>query len=202
MSGIWMQTLRGRPIDMVDPVPAEVDFREIADTLSTVNRYCGAALKPVSVALHTIIAFEAAREEVKPLVLLHDAHEARIGDITTPTKLALCEIAGMYPGGRALMTQALFEIARRHDRAIHTAAGLPLPTSAQHDEIKRADIIALRTERRDFLSPCAKAWAPDIEAATPLRKVYRLRAAFDVADELYALFRAYLPALANASIGA
>jgi len=37
----------------------------------------------------------------------------------------------------------------------------------------------------------------DIEGLTPLRKVYRLRAAPDVADELFARFQTYLPALAR-----
>jgi 5'-deoxynucleotidase YfbR-like HD superfamily hydrolase len=197
MSDIWMQSLTGGSINLVDPVPTEVNFREIVDTLAQINRYCGAALKPVSVALHTMIAFDAAEPDVKPWVLLHDAHEARIGDITTPMQKAMIEIAAMAIGGRTIMRNVLTEIKRRHDIAIYAAAELALPTDAQKEAIKRADIIAMQTERRDFLSPCAKAWAPEVEALAPLRKVYRLRAAADVADDLYALFQRYLPALAR-----
>lgn len=196
MSEIWMQGRYGRPINLTRPTADEVDFREIADSLAQINRYCGAATKPVSVGMHTLIAFDAAAHELRPWVLLHDAHETRIGDMTTPMKAALCAVAREhYAQGGLFMRQMLAALAERHDVAIHEAAGLPLPTDAQKQAIKRADIIALQTERRDFLGPSARAWAPEIEAVSPLSRVYRLRAAHDVADQLFGLFRQYLPAL-------
>lgn len=192
----WMQGRRGRPIDLVRPTPADVDFRDIADQLAQINRYCGAAAKPISVAQHTLIACAAAPLEAQPWVALHDAHEARINDLTTPLKLALAEVAdGLVRNGGRLIRAALSTIALRHDEAIHAAAGLPLPDVRLKEAIKRADIVALQTERRDFVGPCARAWAPEIEAVRPLRAVYRLRPAADVADDLYALFRRCLPAL-------
>jgi hypothetical protein len=192
-----MQGRHGQAIEMVHPFAAEVDFREIADTLAQINRYCGASPKPVSVAQHTLIAFDAAPDEIKPWVLLHDCHEARIGDITTPAQQALGEVAFTHFGesGRAIIQQAIFHLKFRHDVAIHASAGLNLPNTAQYNAISQADLIALVTERRDFLSKPRFGWGPHIEALKPLRKVYRLRAAPDVADELFARFTQFLPAL-------
>jgi hypothetical protein len=208
MSDIWMQSLTGRAIDLVDPKESEVDFREIADTLAQINRYCGSAVKPCSVAQHTLIACDAAPDSVKPWVLLHDAHEARTTDITTPAQKALEAIAGrlapehyiVEQWAKDLMRESIAYFKGAHDIAIHRAAGLPLPNEAMHKSIRLADLIALQTERRDFLSPPPKPWAPEVEKHRPLPKVYRLRAAADVADDLYARFRAYLPALARAHI--
>lgn len=196
MSAAWMQGRRGRPIELVRPTPEEVDFRDIADQLAQINRFSGAAQKPISVAQHTLIAFEAAPLEARPWVLLHDAHEARINDITTPMKAALFEVAEqLVRNGGRLMRATLSTIALRHDEAIHAAAGLAMPDARLKEAIRRADIIALQTERRDFVGPSARAWAPDIEAARPLRAVFRLRPPADVADDLHALFRRCLPAL-------
>jgi len=61
-------------------------FPRDRDTLADINRYNGAALKQISVAAHTLIVCDAAPDAVKPWALLHDAHEARIGDITTRCK--------------------------------------------------------------------------------------------------------------------
>ncbi|WP_374309385.1 hypothetical protein [Methylocella sp.] len=129
-------------------------------------------------------------------MLLHDAHEARISDLTTPLKAALIEIAdGLVRNGGRLLRATISTISLRHDEAIHAAAGLRLPDARLKEAIRRADIVALQTERRDFVGPSARPWAPDIEAVAPLRTVYRRRPAADVADDLYAMFRRCLPNL-------
>jgi hypothetical protein len=83
----------GNRIDLIDPTPAQVDFAEIAETLARVYRWTGAAKYDVSVAWHTIIGVEIARwqklEWAIPHWLLHDAHEARLGDIATPVAQAI-----------------------------------------------------------------------------------------------------------------
>jgi hypothetical protein len=198
---IWSQTLRGRAFDLINPDARHVDFAEIADTLAFLRRYAGAAEKPVSVAQHTLIVFDAAQPEDRAHVLLHDAHEAYIGDIITPTAQALAAIVEdlLQPrrtiNGRALFLTALASLKTRIDGAIYHAAGLAPPGEDQRARIRRADLIALRTERRDFLAKPPKPWEPEIEALAPLSKKYRLRAAPDVADELLQKFNTYLPAL-------
>jgi hypothetical protein len=191
----WAHTRAGRPVDLLQPTPQMVDFRAIADALAQLNRYAGNAEKPVSVALHTLIVFDAAEEQDKPHALLHDAHEAHIGDITTPTAQALGQIARLYGDEGRTVQLAIMRLKSLHDAAIYAAAGLSAPDPQRAARIRRADIAALNTERRDFLSPSARPWASEIEAVPPLRKRYRMRAAPDVADELYAKFCRYLPAL-------
>lgn len=199
---IWSQTLRGRAFDLLAPTPEMVDFAEIADTLATLNRYAGAAEKPVSVALHTLIACDAAEHESdKAAILLHDAHEAFIGEITTPAASAIHEIirrtAGYKPA--EAFADALAALKLNIDAAIFAAAGLLLPEPGQRARVKLADLRALVTERRDFLSPPPMPWHPTIEAIPPLPKKYRLdsygRSAPDVAEKLLARFKIYLPAL-------
>jgi hypothetical protein len=189
MTEIWAQSFNGRRIDLVDPSAGEVDFREIAEMLARINRYNGASEFPVSVAYHTIIATHACPQDLVPWVLLHDAHEARVGDITTPAAEAL---AAVCPDG---FRRSLEILRHRHDAAIHTAAGLPMPTPEQRKAIRRADLVALATERRDFLRPCPHKWHPEVEATGPLPRTFRPRSLQACAVELSVLFATYLPAL-------
>jgi 5'-deoxynucleotidase YfbR-like HD superfamily hydrolase len=196
----WTQTLRGRAFDLHRPDPEMVDFAEIADTLSHLNRYAGATEKPVSVALHTLIAFDVAQPDDRAHVLLHDAHEAYIGEITAPTEHELAkildeEIARQTGLRGAIFSSALASLKKRLDVAIFSAAGLSMPQPAQRNRIKFADYTALMTERRDFLARPPRPLAPEIECIKPLSKKYRLRAAPDVAAELLEKFNTYLPAL-------
>lgn len=197
MSDVWSQTLKGRVFDLIDPMPHMVDFAEISETLSRLHRYGGASEKPVSVALHTLIACDAAEERDRAYVLLHDAHEAYIGDITTPAAHGLIARAEWRNGaiGRAAVRMAIDDLKSCIDTAILAAAGLPPPDLQRAARVKTADIVALVTERRDFLGPPPRPWAPKIEAAEPLAQKYRLRPATEVADELLARFKTYLPAL-------
>jgi 5'-deoxynucleotidase YfbR-like HD superfamily hydrolase len=192
-----MQTLRGKTFDLLDPHPSMVDFKEIADQLSTIHRYAGAAEKPVSVARHTLIAFDAAQPQDRAAMLLHDAHEVVIGDIITPAARAIFAVIDAQSGAKAAeaFKLGLDTLKFRLDAAIFAAAGVALPSPEQRLRMRRADLIALRTERRDFLAKPPQAWAPEIEALAPLPKKYKLRPAPDLADELFEKFKTYLPAL-------
>lgn len=187
----WTQTLRGRAFDLLEPRAEDVDFREIADTLAQINRFNGATEKPISVAQHTLIAASAAQTELRPWVLLHDCHEAYMGDITTPVRRVLA----LYEVG---VIRALAALTEQLDAAIHKAAGLPLPTDEQVGWIALADRRALVTERRDFLARPALSWGERIERIAPLTRVQRHRPAPDVAAELHEAFTQSLPALAKA----
>lgn len=198
MRAILIESLRGREIDLLRPTPADVDFREIADTLAQISHYNGAALKPLSVAYHTLIVCDAAPDPIKPWALLHECHEARLGNIAPPVQKALIELGHHYSLVEpSALEIAITELIHLHSDAIHRAAGLPLPSIKRCEAIHRANLVALATERRDFLGPGARRWAAEIEAVAPLRKVYRLRAAPDIADELFARFQTTLPALAR-----
>lgn len=195
MTIIWAQSLRGRAIDLIKPDAASIDFLEIAETLSKINRFSGATEKPISVAQHTLIAADASDESLKPWVLLHDAHEAYIGDITTPVVLALSKICDELGYVSEAVSQSLDELKKRHDIVIHQAAKISMPTATQKLLIRQCDVRALKTERRDFLSKPPREWDGDINTAAPLKNTYRYRSAPDMAIALYEQFCRYLPAL-------
>lgn len=80
----------GNTFDMAAPDPREIDFFWIARTLSKINRYTGRNKnRGYSVAQHCVLAADYCNEHSKIGInpahaLLHDAHEALIGDIITP----------------------------------------------------------------------------------------------------------------------
>lgn len=197
---IWMQSLRGRAIDHLAPRAEDVDFREIAETLATLHRYAGAAEIPVSVANHTLICLAIARREGASdtrlaYVALHDAHEAYIGEIPTPTAQAIAEIAARAAGPQVgrIVTQSIARLEGDHDIAIHKAAGIDEPELEDIAFVRRVDIGALNVERRHWLAPAPRPWAPSVEAhpVPPVRA--RLRSPADAADLLHEAFVALLP---------
>lgn len=197
---IWKQSRYGRAIDLVEPRADQVDFAEVADQLSLINRYVGASTVAVSVANHTLIAFRAAEragatERERALVLLHDAKETRIGDKATPVKAMEFAVAREIMGlkGEDTLRQVMAEIERRHDAAIYAAAGIAPPNEAEHAFVKHCDIVALNTERRDYLARSPMPWGAEIEAVPALSTRQRLLPPAAAALALHALFIAHLP---------
>jgi len=187
----------GRSIDLLSPTADRIDFDEIAHTLANINRYAGSFEKPISVAQHTIIAVDAAPFSLKPWVVLHDAHEAFIGDLTRPTVSALeCIAGGLELGAGLAFRRALDELRRRHDEAIYTAAGLPMPSVEQARQIEKYDLIALSTERRDFLARPRFRWGA-IDHVPPAPRRYGFLPPFETGTKLAQVFRTLLPALSE-----
>lgn len=175
MSKVWSHTRDGRAMPMVDPSKVDVDLRESCKALADINRYAGAAEQPVSVAFHTLLGFDICHERLRPWWLVHDFKEANLGDQTTPYKLAMRAVAeqGFPKFGGEMMLRTEKELERRHDKAIHDAAGLSMPTAEQIREIRAVDIRALKTERRDFLARCVQPWDNIVERAVPASHHYR-----------------------------
>ncbi|MDF2621431.1 MAG: uncharacterized protein K0S00_4090 [Xanthobacteraceae bacterium] len=197
---IWLQSRRGRVVDMVEPRADQVDFAEIADQMADIARYAGAAVPMVSIANHTLIAdrvavTSGATPRLRALVLLHDQHETRIGETPTPATHARLAIATQMfglPVADALR-QVFDEEKRRHDRAIHEAAGIAMPTAEEKLFIHHCDIVALATEKRDFLASPPMPWARAVEQAVPLKHRQRLLPPGAAAIELHGLFLDLLP---------
>lgn len=197
---VWKQSRYGRALDLVEPHAEQVNFAEIADQLSLINRYVGASTVAVSVANHTLIAFRAAEragatERERALVLLHDALETRIGDKATPVKAMEFAVARQMFGlkGEDTLRQVMAEVERRHDAAIYAAAELNPPSEAERAFVKHCDIVALNTERRDFLARPPMPWGADIEAVPALSSRQRLLPPPAASLELHALFLSHLP---------
>lgn len=153
----WVQTCHGAAVDLLDPDPATIHLQDIAVALARTPRFNGHTIDVFSVAQHSTLVLEILSETV-PLssacntrlglaALLHDAHEAYMGDITMP----VASVPGMAEPIRAMKA--------RLQRAIHIRFGLPeaLPESWRA-AIAHADRVALATEKRDLLSVEPKPW--------------------------------------------
>ncbi len=161
----WILTASGRRIDLAAPHFADVDGYDIAWALAQCNRFSGHALRPYSVAEHSLLVCdlaEAAGLDVhgQLAALLHDAHEAYCGDMASPAKAAIG--AGWGHFERAL------------EQAVHSAYGIHAAASIHQPLIKHFDLVALATERRDLMPhhgagvdawPCLEG----IEPATGVR---------------------------------
>lgn len=116
---------------------------EIAHALAQINRFTGHAKRPYSVAEHSIlVATIAEGEGATPLqqlaALLHDAHEAYVGDLSSPAKWAIGEPWDVFEHSQ--------------EAAVHNALQIRSTMVAHRASIKRWDLIALATERRDLLN--------------------------------------------------
>jgi hypothetical protein len=182
------------------PSPDDVDFAEIAGRLAQINLYCGAGQKPVSVAQHILITCDALSDSsVMPWALLADCWKARLGDMQDHLLDLVIGQAqgGLSEQGEQTIRAELQAMKYRHTEALHEAAGLPDVPPRYEQIIQYAGMVAMATERRDFICQRDYPWPPRLGAYTPLRKVYRLRAAKDVADDLHARFKTNLPSLAG-----
>lgn len=90
--GYNQSTALGHAFWSTDPRPSEVDIRDIALQLSRICRFNG-ALRPdveiYTVAQHCCLVSDHLPDNLKLEGLLHDAHEAYIGDMIKPIKLQL-----------------------------------------------------------------------------------------------------------------
>jgi 5'-deoxynucleotidase YfbR-like HD superfamily hydrolase len=200
----WVQTASGKAFPLIGAEAALVDFpNDIAAPLARSARFSGhIGSGPYSVAQHSVEGADALLREtcdkrLAALFLLHDAHEAYIGDIATPVKAALADLAGTMGGEQAsaLMRQSFKALSHHIDEAIHKAAGLALADEAEGGIIKAMDIRMLITERNHLLGPSPQPWAPVFEAAQPIRRNGRLRVWPwpDAADEFMARAQRWLP---------
>jgi 5'-deoxynucleotidase YfbR-like HD superfamily hydrolase len=134
--GEWIPTPNGHRFWLEDPRPCEVDIEDIAYILSRIPRFNGATSGPVySVAQHSIHVSEVVPEWAALPALLHDAHEAYIGDHTTPVKRAI--------------KSNLEEVEGRIITAIADKFDFEWSDECAR-EVKRADDIMLATEIRDL----------------------------------------------------
>lgn len=182
---VWMQALssngRGVAVDLVNPTADSISFRTIATVLARIPRFGGHTRNgPYSVAQHCIEGAHAIIRDGHPLLaaaafLIHDAHEAYIGDVTTPVQKALAKLATdgdsdlMLPGRDAgyVVKRAIAELKRRLDAAIYPAAGLPWPLPPHIAAVvKEYDLRMMVTERDARLDPPPYPWtrtAPAVE---------------------------------------
>lgn len=147
---IWAETISGRAFSLIDPDPKSILITDIADSLAKQCRFNGHIPRFYSVAQHCCIVADLLPARLGLYGLLHDAHEAYIGDIIRPVKMALRHMSHHRP---------LQRMEENIDAAIHESCELPWPLSdADADLIHRADMIALATERRDICNTSPHCW--------------------------------------------
>lgn len=105
-----LRTWRGKQIRLRDPDPANFDILDIALGLSKECRYIGRCRGFYSVAEHACHCFDVGRiiglggAQLRR-VLLHDASEAYLRDLPSPTKLVLPDYAKI----EAIVQEAIYE---------------------------------------------------------------------------------------------
>lgn len=153
----------------------QIRIEDIAHALSLINRYTGHACRPYSVAEHSLLCAQAAKDQgLTPIVqlaaLLHDGHEAYTGDMASPIKREVGT------------TWEVFEV---HEKiALRNHYRLRGVYAYHHAVLRRLDLQALATERRDITAFDAsrhRAW-PILD--TPGREILPLDTDLNAPDRV------------------
>lgn len=163
---IAVLTHSGSRVNILDPDPGTISVHDIAFHLSNINRYTGATTW--SVAAHSVLALRMASEFRVPTyyllwAMLHDAHEAYTGDITTPMKMVL----GM---------DRITAIQNNLDRVIRKALGIERHHSENAERFAaQIDVMANAVESALFLSD--SSGLEELGCGIPTELVEEIRAA-------------------------
>lgn len=156
----WIHTHAGLALDLLDPRPEQIALRDVSHALAHLCRYTGHASRFYSVAEHSVLVAEAIdrewadaapgdRHDAVWCALMHDAHEAYLGDVASPIKAALrrLELGGSAWDG---LEDAIAEAVRDRFDCHHDDAPIDAPGA-----IRRADLRMLATE-----APHVLPWPP------------------------------------------
>lgn len=156
-----VETHSGMVVDLVNPKPEQIYIHDIAWSLSRQSRFNGHTSGSISysVAQHscwvaTRVLHETKDRHAALYALLHDAHEAYIGDIVSPLK------------NIARLSHVVGDIERALQYTIHQAYDLPPPAQRIIDVIKHYDRLALAVEAYHLLPSRGNGWGlptPDDE---------------------------------------
>jgi 5'-deoxynucleotidase YfbR-like HD superfamily hydrolase len=145
----WKLTAAGVRVQLARPSPDAFEIHPQAHSLAQTNRFTGHASRPYSVAEHSLLVVDILeRLGAPPIVCLaglhHDGHESITGDVATPDKLVIGPGWQQYeqPWAQACRERwGLTEVFDHHRRLI-----------------RRADLMALATERRDLMPDHPDEW--------------------------------------------
>jgi len=151
----WIVTYTGKRFFPLAPRIEDLDIVDIAHALSNQCRFTGHCREFYSVAQHSILAAYHAPAWLKLTMLLHDASEAYLCDMSRPVKHS--------PGLSAF---------RAAEDAVQRLVGQRFGVSFADPLVKQIDDRMLMTERRD-LTNVAQTWSaghlpPFEEIITPL----------------------------------
>ena len=175
----------GKTVPLEEPRFHHILISDIAHHLALTNRFNGATPTPYTVAQHSchVADILQARKATTLMVLrglLHDAHEAYVGDVISPVKLHLF-------GGVEIPESCWDRLTGNFDAAIETRFGLRAMTGAEFNAVAEADEVALATEWRDLLQGApptpkppanfqVKPWSWHVAEERFLKRFYELTA--------------------------
>lgn len=137
----YVSTFSGNRFYPLEPRIDHIAIEDIAHGLAYQCRFNGQTHEFYSVAQHSLIVASLVPTDLRLAALLHDAAEAYLGDMVKPLKVLLPAFAAIEDQVSAL---------------IATAFGIDF---SDYAPIKRADLIALATEKRDLMPHSAERWA-------------------------------------------
>lgn len=180
MSSTMVSSTRIR-IDLANPNLSRIDIRrDLAEPLASIPRFGGhrgerrGDRRIWSVGQHCVVGAKAMLEETDDVdlafaFLLHDAHEALIGDMTTPTRDTIVALCG--PVGD-IVDAAIRNLKLRLDTEIHRIAGLRVSPRGRAI-VHAMDMRMLATEARQILGvdPDREPahWPADCIGSAPVR---------------------------------
>lgn len=169
----------GQSISLRSPDPAALSIGTLAHSLAQINRFTGHCHRPYSVAEHSLLVSEiierAGYGSLAALAgLMHDAHEALVGDVASPIKremrrhaTAMAFEARQLPQARAYSDFDRVEAAA--ESAVRVRFGLAVISRHFEHIVGAADMQALATERRDLMPDSPEAWAC-LEGVQPISR--------------------------------
>ncbi len=141
MNPAYVSTFLGNRFYLGRPRIDDVAIEDIAHGLAYQRRFNGQTSAFYSVAQHSLMVMSLAPQALRLHALLHDAAEAYLGDMVKPLKF-------LFPEFGVLEARVMRIIGQRF------ALDLTRPDPA----IKRADRIALATEKRDLIPHSTEPW--------------------------------------------
>ncbi len=137
----YVSTFSGNRFYPLVPRIDHVTIEDIAHGLAFQCRFNGQTSEFYSVAQHSLVVASLVPTDLRLAALLHDAAEAYLGDMVKPLKVLLPAFAAIEDQVSAIIADAF---------------GIDF---SDYAPIKRADLIALATEKRDLMPHSAERWA-------------------------------------------
>ena len=166
----------GRSFDFLNPDVNSFTIEDIAHALGQLCRFNGHTKKFYSVAQHLVLCSYLVPQEHALAALLHDAHEAFVGDVVTPLKALLPEFK---------------KLEDRIEEVVLSKFGLPFPLDPC---VKKADLKMLCTEKRDLVSSNASGSWDILIGIEPMNDIILpqnpVEATYTFIERFYELYKA------------